>query len=61
MKCVVECIFRQLVIREVVGDDLNLPPICCDAHRHEQKCLIYEYVVLRYPFEAKSFNDAPQQ
>ncbi|KAK4024475.1 hypothetical protein OUZ56_009898 [Daphnia magna] len=52
----------QLVIREVVGDGLSLPPICCGAHRHEQlSFLIYEYVVLRYHIEAKRFkNDALQ-
>ncbi|KZS09766.1 Cell division ftsj-like protein [Daphnia magna] len=35
----------QLVIRKVVGDGLSLPPIWCEAHRHEQlSYLIYEYV-----------------
>ena len=44
VKCVVQSIFYQLVIREVVGDGLNLSPICCEAHRHEQlSFLIYEY------------------
>lgn len=53
----------QHVIREVVGDGLSLPPICCEAHRHEQlSFLIYEYVVLRYHIEAKRFkHDALQQ
>ncbi|XP_046461096.1 uncharacterized protein LOC124207595 [Daphnia pulex] len=53
----------QLVISEVVGDGLNLPPICCEAHRHEQlSFLVYEYVVLRYHIKAKRFkNDAFQQ
>jgi hypothetical protein len=52
-----------LLIKKIVGDGLNLPPICCEAHRHEQlPFLIYEYVVLCYLIESKRFkNDSLQQ
>lgn len=52
----------QLVINQVVGEGPILPPICCEAHRHEKiSFLIYEYVQLHYHIEAKRFKNEALQ
>ena len=50
VKCLVQSFFYQLVIREVVRDGLNLSPIFCEAHRHEQlSFLIHECNCIALP------------
>ena len=45
----------ELVISKLVEEKLKIPQICCDDHReHTVPSLIYEYIMIRFQFQAKS-------
>ena len=45
----------ELVLSKLTSNKLKIPKICCDQHRDEiVPSLIYEYIMIRFHFQAKS-------